>query len=140
MIRRQVVLPAPPELVWEALVDADRSEAWMGGRLTLSELVPGAPLEFREEDGTRREGEVSVVRPGRYLRFTWWPADEADAGPSSVSYLVEPAPDGATRLTVQELEVPTGSSASLWTVGTGWTDRDDTRFQSWARAVALARA
>jgi len=67
VIRRQVLVPVPPEEVWEALVDADRSEAWMDGRLALSDLAPGAPLEFRATDGSRWEGAVSIVRPGRYL-------------------------------------------------------------------------
>ncbi|MBV9659985.1 MAG: SRPBCC domain-containing protein [Acidimicrobiales bacterium] len=148
MIRRQVVVPAPPEAVWEALVDADRSEAWMGGRLILSELAPGAPLEFRPGDGSGpvRDGSVDTVRPGRYLRFQWREVRQGDGDPapaSEVSYLLEPDSEGGTRLTVQESEVPPSPVASRHLdAGTSrrWTAADDVGFASWARAQGRALA
>jgi uncharacterized protein YndB with AHSA1/START domain len=169
MIRRQVVVPAPPEDVWDALVDADRSEAWMGGRLEVSELSPGAPLEFRSGDGSTWEGRVDTVRAGRYLRFQWRKvagksgprpesgergerraSDEAAASGepslvSEVSYLLEPDSRGGTCLTVQEREVAAGPTASASApvavqASVGWTAADDSGFSAWARTQGRALA
>lgn len=54
---------------------------------------------------------MEVVRPGRYLRYRWWPAD-GDGGPASVvAYLLETDRDG-TRLTVQETVVGGADTAA----------------------------
>ncbi len=126
MIRRQLVLPVSPERLWEALTDPDQVENWFGARVEW-QLEPGAPARFYGDDGRDRAGRVEAVRPGRHLRFRWWPApgvpgwtappsgvgvagvEEATPGleastadqTSEVSYLLEPVPDG-TRLTIQE--------------------------------------
>jgi len=103
VIRRQVVLPVDPDRLWNALTDPDQAAGWFGGRIEW-ELQEGAPLRFRDDDGSGREGHVEVVRPGRYLRYRWWRMEPAGAGESEVTYLIEPTEAGC-RLTIQERDV-----------------------------------
>jgi uncharacterized protein YndB with AHSA1/START domain len=157
VIRRQVVMPVSPERLWEALTDPDQVSGWFGGRLEW-ELREGGPARFRGDDGTERVGRVEAVRPGRHLRFRWWPAGEAlfdvdgpDVGDpqggsadardvSEVSYLLEAVEDG-TRLTIQERQVARASLGSLAdrrTPAAGrppepWTAWDERLAGAWAR-------
>ncbi|HET9077664.1 MAG TPA: SRPBCC domain-containing protein [Acidimicrobiales bacterium] len=103
MIRRQVVVPAPPGTVWEFLTSADQAGPWLGGDLTWTP-EEGGDLRFTGTDGAVRHGVVEVVRPARYLRYRWWPAEPGTGPASEVAYLLEPEADH-TRLTVQEAMV-----------------------------------
>jgi uncharacterized protein YndB with AHSA1/START domain len=116
MIRRQIVMPVSPERLWDALTDPDQVSGWFGAHVEWR-LEEGGPARFVTDDGRERDGRVEAVRPGRHLRFRWWPAvGGADpAGDvSEVSYVLEPVDDG-TRLTIQERQVaelaPGGTSA-----------------------------
>lgn len=120
MIRRQVVMPVTPERLWAALTDPDQMVGWFGARVEW-ELKPGSPARFHGDDGHDRAGRVEVVRPGRHLRFRWWPdpsggaaaaLEVAEAEVTEVSYVLEAVPDG-TRLTVQEEQVEARSAGSL---------------------------
>ena len=111
MIRRQVVVPVAAERLWEALTEPDQLAGWFGGRMEW-DLHEGGAASFRSDDGTERLGRIEAIRPGRHLRFRWWPVDPTggdvagEAGEvSEVSYLLEPL-EGATRLTIQERPVP----------------------------------
>ena len=136
MIRRQLVIPASPELLWGALTDPERLEGWFGGVFTW-ELTEGSPLHFRGDDGESRSGVILGVREERHLRFCWWPeAQPEDA--SEVSYLIEPE-DGGARLTVQErpVDAPSGVTpprACLRTIVTtgSWTPWDTRLAGAWA--------
>ena len=100
MIRRQVVIPAPPERVWEFLTDPRAAGPWLGGHLDWSPAA-GGRISFEGDDGSVREGVVQEVRLNRFIRYRWWPARGQDGPPSEVAYLLEPAA-GDTRLTVME--------------------------------------
>ena len=159
MIRRKLVLPVDPDRLWQALTDPDEASTWLGGRIEW-EVAPGGGLVFTPDtappgDGSARpapvrEGQVEVVRPGRYLRFRWWPRPDAGARPadgdeaSEVSYLIEPD-EGSSVLTVQETPLPALTVAALVRPGparpTGaWTQRDDVQLRAYAGAAPLARA
>jgi uncharacterized protein YndB with AHSA1/START domain len=121
-------MPVSPERLWEALTDPEQLAGWFGGRIEW-EMREGGQARFRDDDGSVRIGTVEAVRPGRHLRFRWWPAGRsgpapspesgaesgaaagaasgpADGEESEVSYLLEPVENGdATRLTVQERQV-----------------------------------
>jgi uncharacterized protein YndB with AHSA1/START domain len=149
VIRRQVVIPVEPERLWEALTEPEQIAGWFGGRLEWN-LEEGGMVGFRGDDGTARAGRVESIRPGRHLRFRWWPVEpgpgpasgrdpgEAGAGGHSgelteVSYLLEPI-EGGTRLTIQERQLATPATmepqacaaptktgtAAWWTV---WDER-----------------
>jgi uncharacterized protein YndB with AHSA1/START domain len=152
MIRRQVVMPVSPERLWAALTNPDEMVGWFGARVEW-QLEPGSPARFHGDDGSNRAGRVEVVRPGRHLRFRWWPAEGrpnprggSDAVPeagepgevaevSEVSYVLEPVP-GGTRLTVQEQQVDArGAGSAQARAGSsrpGWTDWDGRLVGAWA--------
>jgi uncharacterized protein YndB with AHSA1/START domain len=147
MIRRQVVMPVTPERLWAALTDPDEMAGWFGARVEW-ELEPGSPARFRGDDGRDRSGRVVVVRPGRHLRFRWWPTDRRPESPeaqelapetddvSEVSYVLEPVP-GGTRLTIQEQPVDR-STAGRAQARTGWTAWDGRLALAWGRLDAPA--
>ncbi len=82
MIRRQVVMPVTPERLWAALTDPDEMVGWFGARVEW-QLEPGSPARFHGDDGRDRAGRVEVVRPGRHLRFRWWPTDRRPESPDA---------------------------------------------------------
>jgi uncharacterized protein YndB with AHSA1/START domain len=155
MIRRQVVVPVAPERLWEALTEPDQLAGWFGGRMEW-DLHEGGAAWYRSDDGTERRGRIETIRPGRHLRFRWWPVDpsSADLGAgeageaseaseaSEVSFLLE-ALDGGTRLTVQERPLPSGPTSGAQTggpsnrrrsqaAGTAWTAWDRRLLSAWA--------
>ena len=113
-IERSIVLPAPPDVVWEALLDEEQLASWFGD-LRLEPRFGGA-LTFIDDDGAERRGVVEHVDPGHRLAFRWW---DGGAG-SRVELFIDEADDG-TRLTVVE------------------TGLDDARQDERPRALALAR-
>jgi uncharacterized protein YndB with AHSA1/START domain len=143
MIRRQVVMPVTPERLWAALTDPDQMVGWFGARVEW-QLEPGSPARFQGDDGSHRAGRVELVRPGRHLRFRWWPAEQRHDAPggaesvpevTEVSYVLEPVP-GGTRLTVQEQQVDTPAAgraqARTGSSYPGWTDWDGRLATAWA--------
>ncbi|MEU4641789.1 metalloregulator ArsR/SmtB family transcription factor [Micromonospora sp. NPDC023814] len=93
---------ASAEQVWQALTDADLTAAYWG-HANVSDWQPGSTWEHRRADGS---GEVDVVGrvveaepPARLVITFAAPGDEPPAGPSVVTFLVEPQHD-FVRLTV----------------------------------------
>ncbi len=154
MIRRQVVMPVTPERLWAALTDPEQMIGWFGARVEW-QLEPGSPARFHGDDGRDRAGRVEAVRPGRHLRFRWWPKPRGGAAVApelaqggeaaemtEVSYVLEPVP-GGTRLTVQEQQVdPTASGAAQARARSprpGWTEWDGRLVTAWAGLTTPAR-
>lgn len=103
-IRRDIVLPATPEEVWEAVTDPERLAEWFANEVEL-ELREGGAGRFRWDDGDVREAAIETVEPPRRLEFTWARPGE---GPSRVELELEEV-EGGTRLTVTEsTPVPAG--------------------------------
>jgi uncharacterized protein YndB with AHSA1/START domain len=155
MIRRQVVMPVTPERLWAALTDPDQMVGWFGARVEW-QLEPGSPARFHSDDGPDRAGRIEVVRPGRHLRFRWWPnprggaaaapevpeaGEVTEAEVTEVSYVLEPVP-GGTRLTVQEQQVdPRATGFAQARAGSshpGWTEWDGRLVTAWAGLAAPA--
>jgi uncharacterized protein YndB with AHSA1/START domain len=98
VVRRSVLIPAGPSEVWDALVDPSRLEDWFADEVEGGELVPGADVAFRWDDGCERVGVVEEVDEPRRLAFRW-----AELGGEETSVEFELAREGAgTRVTVVE--------------------------------------
>jgi uncharacterized protein YndB with AHSA1/START domain len=93
MIRKEIVLPAPRDDVWDALTDPARLEDWFANEVDV-DLRPGGGLSFRWSNGEERHATVTGVEPARRLAFEW---DEEGA----VEFTLADDADG-TRLTVVE--------------------------------------
>jgi uncharacterized protein YndB with AHSA1/START domain len=93
MIRREIVLPAPREEVWEALTEPERLADWFANDVDL-DLRPGGGASFRWSNGECRTATVTEVDPERRLAFEW--DDEGE-----VAFTLDDDVDG-TRLTVVE--------------------------------------
>ena len=93
MIRREIVLPASRDDVWDALTDEDRLEEWFANDVEL-DLRPGGGASFRWSNGEERYATVTEVEPERRLAFDW-----EDEG--TVEFTLDDDVDG-TRLVVVE--------------------------------------
>lgn len=93
MIRKEIVLPAPREEVWEALTDAERLEDWFANDVEV-DLRPGGGASFRWGNGEERHATFTEVEPEHRLAFEW--DDEGE-----VEFILDDDVDG-TRLTVIE--------------------------------------
>jgi uncharacterized protein YndB with AHSA1/START domain len=94
MIRKEIVLPATRDEVWEALTDADRLADWFANDVEL-DLRPGGGASFRWSNGEERTATVTEVEHERRLAFEW------DGEDGEVEFTLEDDADG-TRLTVVE--------------------------------------
>src|SRR3954470_16135010 len=93
MIRREIVLPAPREDVWEALTEPERLADWVANDVDI-ELRPGGGGGVPRVNGEERHATVTEVEPERRLAFEW--DDEGE-----VEFTLDDDADG-TRLVVVE--------------------------------------
>ncbi len=96
-VTRELVLPAPPEEVWEELTDPERLEEWFANEVEL-EVEEGGEGHFRWENGEERHAVVEEVEEGRRLGYRW--TDE-DGNETHVDFTIEEVDDG-TRVVVTE--------------------------------------
>jgi uncharacterized protein YndB with AHSA1/START domain len=111
LIRREILLPASPSEVWDALTDGKQVSEWFGAKV---EMVPrlGGRVRFRWRDGSERGAVIEAFEAERLLVLRWLPF-ERDAGgrtrrrPSTkVRFTLRPG-EGGTQLAVQEtLPIP----------------------------------
>lgn len=105
-IEREVMLPASPQQVWQALTEPARLSVWFGARARL-QARPGAPVTFVWEDGRERGGVIEEADRPRRLAFRWLPFERLPggghraAGPGRVEFRLERRGEG-TRLRVTE--------------------------------------
>jgi uncharacterized protein YndB with AHSA1/START domain len=90
---REIVFPASPEEVWEALTEPERLEEWFANEVEL-DARPGGPGVFRWGDGDERHAVVREAEPGERLVLDW--DDDGE-----VEFTLEEVPEG-TRLLVRE--------------------------------------
>ena len=98
MVKREIVLDAPRDEVWEALTDPERLEDWFANDVEL-DLRPGGGAHFRWSNGEERHATVVEVEPGERLVFEWDGSDMEERG--EVEFTLDEDPDG-TRVTVVE--------------------------------------
>jgi uncharacterized protein YndB with AHSA1/START domain len=92
-VTREIVFPASPDEVWEALTEPDQLEEWFANDVELDPHPGGAGI-FRWDDGEERRATVVVAEPGERLVLDW---DEE----GEVEFTLEEVEDG-TRLLVRE--------------------------------------
>ena len=93
-VTRVLVLPAPPEEVWEALTDPERLKEWFANDVEWD----GDELVYRWDDGDERRARIEESEEPRRLGFRW---SDPDGDETRVTFELEQEDDG-TRLTVTE--------------------------------------
>ena len=105
----QVYIRATPERLWQAITDPAMTQIYYFNSLVESDFAVGSPITYKQPDGSLDiDGEVLESDPPRRLSLTWRmlmdPGMQAE-GFTKLTYEIEPADGGATRLTViHELE------------------------------------
>ena len=111
-VTREVVFPAPPEEVWEALTEPERLEEWFANEVEL-DPTPGGAGVFRWGDGDERHAVVREAEPGERLVLDW-----DDQG--EVEFTLEEVPDG-TRLLIRETSPEWSTALELRASALAWT-------------------
>jgi len=102
-IQREVILPVPPDRVWQALTHADQLGAWFGTHASI-DLRPGGEVVFTWDGSTGPQGVtrgvIETVDPTRRFAFRW-EATHGNQRLTRVEFTLEPHVEG-TRLRVVE--------------------------------------
>ena len=117
VVRREVLLPAERERVWEELADAGGLSGWLADEVDV-DVREGAEGVARNGDGTERYVVVDEVEEGRRVALCWW----ADGEAATLVDLTLDDDEEGTRLVVVEVPVrvveavgaglPTGGSGA----------------------------
>ena len=106
-IERDIVFPASPSEVWEALTDSERLEEWFASEAEL-DARPGGEGVFRWGDGDERRAVVRELEPEERLVLDWeddgqvvLELEEVDGG--TRVHVVETSPDWSTALELHAL-------------------------------------
>jgi uncharacterized protein YndB with AHSA1/START domain len=106
LIKREVLLPASPAEVWDALTDGKRVSEWFGAEVEVESRL-GGRVRFRWRDGGERGAVIEALETQRLLVLRWLPFEKDAEGktrtrPSTkVRFTLEPREQG-TLLAVQE--------------------------------------
>jgi uncharacterized protein YndB with AHSA1/START domain len=113
----ELLIGAPPDTVFEFLVDPTLMRKWMGGHAIL-EAQPGGRFEVDIGSNQARGSFVEVVRPLRVV-FTWgWEGSEAvPPGSSTVTFTLK-AQGAGTLLRMVHQGLPAGEDVRH---SQGWT-------------------
>jgi uncharacterized protein YndB with AHSA1/START domain len=102
-IEREILIEAPPEVVWELITDPKHVGAWFGDTAEI-DLRPGGDAAFGWERHGRFSARVERVEPLRFFSFRWSrPQDTPVADDNSTLVELSLAAEGeGTRLTLVE--------------------------------------
>lgn len=107
-IERVAVIPAAPEAIFDAWVDAAGHAAMTGSPAT-SEPVPGG--RFTAWGGYIQGTWESLERPGRIV-MAWSTSEFPDGAPPSRVEVVLAPIDGGTEVAIRHSGIPDGQGAS----------------------------
>jgi uncharacterized protein YndB with AHSA1/START domain len=106
-IERDIVFPASPAEVWEALTEPERLEEWFASEVSL-DARPGGKGIFRWGDGDERRAVVRELEPEERLVLDWeddgqviLELEEVDGG--TRVHVVETSPEWSTALELHAL-------------------------------------
>ena len=106
-IERDIVFPASPAEVWEALTEPERLEEWFASEAEL-DARPGGEAVFRWGDGDERRAVVRELEPEERLVLDWeddgqvvLELEEVDGG--TRLHVVETSPEWSTALELHAL-------------------------------------
>ena len=106
-IERDIVFPASPAEVWEALTEPERLEEWFASEVSL-DARPGGEGVFRWGDGDERRAVIREIEPEERLVLDWeddgqvvLELEEVDGG--TRLHVVETSPDWSTALELHAL-------------------------------------
>jgi uncharacterized protein YndB with AHSA1/START domain len=121
-VRREIVIAAPPDVVWEYLVNADLAAGWMGQEVELDPR-PGGIYRVQVIPGNTARGEFVTVEPPHRLVYTfgWEPGENGTValvqpGASTVEIQLEPR-EGSTLVRIHHRDLPTDQSAESHAAG-----------------------
>ena len=105
-----VFIKASPDRVWRAITEGDETVRYYYGTRVASDWTAGAPLTYAYPDGSlAADGNVLEIEPGRRIVMSfhprWDPGIEAE-GPVRMTWEVEPAEEGGSKLTVTSALAP----------------------------------
>ena len=109
-VMRTLLVDAPPEVIWKSLIDPNITRLYTSTAIS-TDLKAGGPIQWfsREEDSTRlvvAKGTVMALVPNERLRYTTYHVGsdlpDEPASHTTVDLLLEPEPDGRTRVTLWE--------------------------------------
>ena len=106
-IERDVLFPATPDEVWEALTEPGRLEEWFASEAEL-DAIPGGEGVFRWGDGEERRATVREAEPEERLVLDWDDCGEVVLELEEVEggtrlHVVETSPDFAAALELHAL-------------------------------------
>ena len=119
-----VFIKASPEQIWEAITKPEFTSKYFYGSLVDSTLDIGSPFIGWSPDRSQQwtDGEVLESDPPRKLSYTWralYDEETALEEPSRVTWEIEPADGGVTKLTVVHDQLE-GSPKTAEHVAGGW--------------------
>jgi uncharacterized protein YndB with AHSA1/START domain/DNA-binding transcriptional ArsR family regulator len=99
-----VLIRATPDRIWQAITDGMETEQYYFGTRVDSDWSVGGRVVYAYPDGTvAADGEVIEIEPAQRVALTfharWSPEIEAE-GPVRMTWEIEPAGDGVSKLTV----------------------------------------
>src|SRR3954454_19675050 len=74
-VRRETVLDAPRDAVWELVASPEGLERWLADDVELDAVAPGEGGSDSDEDGAVRLVTVEEVQDGRRVALSWCPED-----------------------------------------------------------------
>ena len=108
-----VYVKADADRVWRAITDGVETERYYYGTRVGSDWTPGSRIVYEYPDGSvAADGEVLEIDPPRRLAMSfharWDPEIEAE-GPVRMTWEIEPAGDGSSKVTVVTSGMTAGS-------------------------------
>jgi uncharacterized protein YndB with AHSA1/START domain/DNA-binding transcriptional ArsR family regulator len=115
-----VYIRSTPERVWEAITTSDFTLRYYYSSTVESDWAAGSPYVYKTQGETSIVGSVIESDPPRRLVCTFdarWDEEVAPDEPSRITWELEPAGDGVTKLTVVHEGLVAGSATYNQVVG-----------------------